>query len=258
MSISPSSTLVFLALPFGWVIAGVINRLADHFIGRRVCGHCGWAFSPGWPAILVYLRRRGRCPDCGAPLALRPVLVELATPLLFLFATKSYGINAHAIAVAGYLAVLLLVSVIDLATRRIPNAIILPASGVALLLAILGVEPGFQRSLRGGLVGLGVFLIAYALGGLFLRIMKKRPSATGPALGAGDVKLALFIGLTTGYPGVIIALFIGAMVGAAAALIVILWRLVQRRYQPLIAMAYGPYLAAGAAIALLWSTQLIR
>ncbi len=179
-------------------------------------------------------------------------MVELAIPLLFMLAVVRWGMTARAVVVACYLTVLLLVTVIDLATRRIPNVVVLPASAAALLLAAIGVPPGFWRSVSGGAMAFGVFFLAYLLGALFLRVVGQRAAGSGPALGFGDVKLALFIGLATGYPGVVLALFAGALAGAAAALGLIAWRVAQRRYQPFAAMAYGPYLALGAAVALLW------
>jgi leader peptidase (prepilin peptidase)/N-methyltransferase len=236
----------------GWGAAGLVNHLADGFTARRACGHCGWAFRPAWPAIIVYLRRGGRCPECRVRLALRPLIVELVMPLLFVLAVVRFGMTLRAAAVACYLAVLLLVTVVDLATRRIPNVVVLPASAVALLLAAAGVPPGFWRSLGGGALAFGVFVLAYLLGVLFLRAVGKGAAGSGPALGLGDVKLALLIGLATGYPGIMLALFAGTLAGAIAALGLIAWRVARRRYQPFAAMAYGPYLALGAAVALLW------
>ncbi|HEY66501.1 MAG TPA: prepilin peptidase, partial [Caldilineae bacterium] len=168
-----------------------------------------------------------------------------------------FDVTVRAAVVACYLTVLLLITVVDLATRRIPNVVVLPAAAAALILAALGIYPGLRRSLVGGAIALGIFLLAYALGGLFLRVIGGRAASSGPALGAGDVKLALFIGLSTGYPTIIPALFFGTLSGAIVALGWIVIRLVQRRYRPFAAMAYGPYLAAGAAIALLWGEQLI-
>ena len=250
MSINASITVLVAAL-LGWAIAGGINHLADGFIGRRACGHCSWAFQPSWPAALAYLRHAGRCPQCGTRLSVRPILIEVVTAILFVAVAARLGLTIHGLMVMIYLSILILISIVDLATRRIPNNVILPASALALIVAVAGVSPGIVRSLLGGGLALGIFLLAYLLGGLFLRAMGGRAGGSGPALGMGDVKLALFIGLATGYPGVMTALLAGTLAGAAAALGLIVWRVVQRRYRPFASMAYGPYLALGAIVALL-------
>ncbi len=252
MSINAPGVLVVAAALLGWGAAGIVNHLADGFIGHRACEYCGRAFRPAWPVVIAYLRRGGRCPECGIRLVLRPLMVELAVPLLFMLAIVRWGMTVRAAVVACYLAILLLVTVVDLATRRIPDVVVLPASAAALLLAATAVPPGLWQSVSGGAIAFGMFFLANLLGTLFLRVVGPRAAESGPALGLGDVKLALFIGLATGYPGVVLALFAGALAGAAAALGLIVWRVAQRRYQPFAAMAYGPYLALGATVALLW------
>ncbi len=234
-----AAPVLLIAALLGWGMAGVINHLADELIGTgRSAG----------PAILACWQHRERVWP-----SLRPLLVELSMPLLFAWTAFRFGVTAQAAVITGYLSVLLLISAVDWATRRIPNVVVLPASAAAVLLAAAGVPPGLWRSLSGGALAFGVFFLAYLLGGLFLRAVGPRAAGSGPALGFGDVKLALFIGLATGYPNVMLALFAGTLAGAVAALGRITWTLIrQGRYQPFAAMAYGPYLALGAAIALLW------
>jgi len=252
LSIDAGFGPVLAAVWLGWGAAWVLNALADRWAGRSTCGRCGWTYPSAWPTMAWFLRFRGRCPGCGARLMVRPPLVEAALPALFALAVIRLGATTYAVVAAGYLFVLLLISVVDLATRRIPNVIVLPAAAVALGLSALGIPPGVRRSLIGGVLAFGLFLAVYGLGELFLRLVSRGKGVHGPALGAGDVKLALFIGLAVGYPGVVLALFLGAVIGAVVALGWIVWRLARGRYRPFAAMAYGPYLALGAAIALLW------
>lgn len=232
----PTAFVLLAAALLGWGAAYGVNHLADELIGIA---------RPARPAILACWRRDIR-PD------LRSLLVELSMPLLFAWTASRFGVTARAAVIAGYLSVLLLISAVDWATRRIPNVVVLPASAAAVLLAAGGVPPGLWRSLSGGGLAFGVFFLAYLLGSLFLRAVGPRAAGSGPALGFGDVKLALFIGLATGYPDVMVALLVGTLAGAIVALGRIAWYLIrQRRYQPFTAMAYGPYLALGAAVALL-------
>jgi leader peptidase (prepilin peptidase)/N-methyltransferase len=65
------------------------------------------------------------------------------------------------------------------------------------------------------------------------------------ALGFGDVKLALFMGLLVGWPYIVQAIFYGVLLAGAASIAVII-----RNRSMKGTIAYGPYLAAGALIVL--------
>jgi prepilin signal peptidase PulO-like enzyme (type II secretory pathway) len=66
------------------------------------------------------------------------------------------------------------------------------------------------------------------------------------ALGFGDVKLALFMGLLLGWPYTFTALFYGVLLASVGAIAFIV---IHRSMKGTI--AYGPYLAAGAILVLL-------
>ncbi len=96
-----------------------------------------------------------------------------------------------------FTAVLVLVTVTDLEHRLIPNRAILPAIAIAALVSPLWFGPGWYLALVGGAIGYGFFWLAVQLGDRFI--------GRG-AMGFGDVKLAAFVGLITGFPGIITAL----------------------------------------------------
>jgi len=103
---------------------------------------------------------------------------------------------------------------------------------VVALLSLLPAAPQPHEMLLGGVVGFGLFLLLAIIG--------------RGALGMGDVKLAGVIGMMLGYPDVLTALTIGAVLGALMALLL----LVSRRATRKTAIAYAPYLAVGALMAL--------
>src|SRR5438046_9703241 len=65
------------------------------------------------------------------------------------------------------------------------------------------------------------------------------------ALGFGDVKLALFMGLLLGWPYTLTAMFYGVFLAGLISIGVIAWRRSMKG-----TIAYGPYLAAGALLVL--------
>jgi prepilin signal peptidase PulO-like enzyme (type II secretory pathway) len=73
-------------------------------------------------------------------------------------------------------------------------------------------------------------------------------------LGAGDVKLAAFLGAVVGFPRVISALLLGMLAGGVVVLLLLLLRAVRRgQYLP-----YGPFLVLGGVVALFWGDVLPR
>lgn len=72
------------------------------------------------------------------------------------------------------------------------------------------------------------------------------------AMGGGDVKLAAFVGLVTGYPLVIEAIVLTILIGAAVSLALLIVRARSLDdYVP-----YGPFLVAGGIITLLWGYRI--
>jgi prepilin signal peptidase PulO-like enzyme (type II secretory pathway) len=65
------------------------------------------------------------------------------------------------------------------------------------------------------------------------------------ALGFGDVKLALFMGILLGPLPTIQGLFYGVFLAGVVSVALIVWHRTMKQ-----TIAYGPYLAAGALIAL--------
>jgi leader peptidase (prepilin peptidase)/N-methyltransferase len=143
-----------------------------------------------------------------------------------------YGIAIEAVVATAFFATLAYISAVDVETRRIPNAVVLPAAAVALAtVAILNAE----ELATAAIAGVGAFLFFFV------------PSLISPKLvGAGDAKLALLIGLMLGndvLSALLIATFAAGFV--ALAYVAIAGRKALKADIPL-----GPFLAGGAVIAL--------
>ena len=95
-----------------------------------------------------------------------------------------------------YCAAILYLAYTDLSTGLIPNRIILPAIVIA---AVETVIMGTWRSdITGGALALALFVLPILIYGHELA-------------GAGDAKLALFLGLWLGYPTVLSAILVAAL-----------------------------------------------
>lgn len=139
-----------------------------------------------------------------------------------------YGFTAAGQIVALASATLVVLSLIDIESRRLPNRIVLPAAGLVLV-ARLVTAPEHSAAWIGAALGTAGFLLAFAL-------------AIPAGLGMGDVKLALLLGAMLG-SAVVTAALLGTLAGAAAAVVLLVrdGRPALRRTIP-----YGPFLAFGA------------
>jgi leader peptidase (prepilin peptidase)/N-methyltransferase len=147
-----------------------------------------------------------------------------------------YGPGAPGLIAAFAGAVLVVLSQIDIESRRLPNRIVLPAAAIVLA-ARLASAPGHWAAWVGAALGVAAFLLLFSL--------------VFPAgLGMGDVKLALLLGATLG-GAVLPALVLGTLAGAAAA-VVLLVRDGPRALGR--SMPFGPFLAFGAIAAALLLT----
>jgi prepilin peptidase CpaA len=103
-------------------------------------------------------------------------------------------------------AALVIASLTDVAHRRIPNAITYPLAAFGLIFHfVLSGLAGFLFSMSGILVGAGLLLLFYVLGGM----------------GAGDVKLMAAVGSILGPADVFTASLYSALVGGFYALVVL-------------------------------------
>jgi leader peptidase (prepilin peptidase)/N-methyltransferase len=206
------------------------------------CPHCHHPVRPRDNVPVVsWLALRGRCRDCGGPIAGRYALVEAGTAVLFVAVVAARHDDPAGL-VLGLVLVAFLVPLvlIDLDVRLLPNAITLPAAVAAVVLGtVLDPSGEVERLLAGA-----------AAGGFFLLAALAYPRG----MGIGDVKVAAVLGLFLGRAvaaAVLIALVAGVLVGVA---IIARKGATEGRKT---AVAFGPFLALGGFVALLAGDLLV-
>ncbi|RMG98077.1 MAG: prepilin peptidase [Chloroflexi bacterium] len=242
--------IYFLFALVGLLAGGVINVLADD-LPRRVrpqrphCGQCGYVYAPsGWLAIGRWLWGDRVCPECGARMRWRAVGVELTTAVLFAILPLIITHPLTQAVYALYMAVLILIIVIDLEHRLILDMITLPGTLFAIAISYLlpPQENTMRLALAGAIAGFLIFYLIYWIAQFFYG---------AGALGLGDVKLALLMGAMLGFHRIFFALMLAIMLGGVVSLLLLLTRRINRHtYLP-----YGQYLAVAAIIMLLWGVQ---
>jgi leader peptidase (prepilin peptidase) / N-methyltransferase len=222
-------------LPIGAALRGVVFRLSvpSGDPGRTSCPRCGFPLRM-WPAI-----RCGRCRAyLGAPLAL-----ELATATVLGLLLGRFG-GQPIVAAFGFLGVLgVALSAIDIAVRRLPDILTLPAFPILITLvaAAAAIEDNGGALLRALLGGL-------ALAAAYLLLAVVRPGQ----LGGGDVKVAGLAGIALGWLGWP-TVAIGGCLGFALSAVVSLVLLAMRRITLRSAICFGPFLLGGALLAIIAS-----
>ncbi len=144
-----------------------------------------------------------------------------------------------AVVFGAYLVALVLLLATDLDQRLLPDVITLPAIPLALAFCLTGLNP---------LVPPGVLPIALAasIGLPLLLWLVSIPFGAG-AIGQGDLKLLVSVGLMTGPLRLIYGSIYGALLAGVALLVLLmLRRITLKTYVP-----YGPFLIIGAIWAVL-------
>ncbi|MBU2765780.1 prepilin peptidase [Acidithiobacillus ferrivorans] len=245
--------IALLGLLIGSFLNVVVHRVPS---GESIihpashCPLCGHLLRP-WENIpvLSWLMLRGRCHGCGNPIAWRYPALELLTGLLSLVVVGQLGLTWQLIPALVLTWVLLALAIIDLETQLLPDRITKPALLIGLLLnGSALVCPGIALvtpldALLGACVGYGSL---WLLATVYHR-------ATGQhGMGGGDLKLLALIGAWLGWQAVFLTLFIAALSGGLVALSFLL-RGKGRDY----AMPFGPYLALGGWLMLLWPQAIL-
>ena len=244
MTISAAFVAGLFGLIVGSFLTVVVFRVPRHeslVKPRSRCPGCGKQIRAGDNIPVVsFLIRRGRCRDCGAKISIRYPLTEAANALLWVLAVLRFPADlGTALLFAVFFSTLLAIALIDAETRLIPNAIVypaVPAFAVALVLLELTGSP-----VDLAWAGLG----ALCFGGTLILVSLAAPRA----MGMGDGKLAVLIGLVTGSLGgrfVLVSAVAGFFVGGIGGVVAL--ALGRDRKS---ALPFGPYLALGAVLAVL-------
>lgn len=175
--------------------------------------------------------------------ALAGITVALFTGLALRY-HDSWALPAFLALAAGLTAL----AAIDFEHFLLPNRIVYPLAAVTLaLLALAAAGDDAWGALGRALLG-GVVATA-ALG--LLHVMSPR------SMGFGDVKLAFVLGLVLGWLGwseVVLGLFCGFLAGALVGLALIVLRHRGRKDH----LPFGPFLAFGTLVVLLWGDVILR
>ena len=241
--------------------------------GRSFCPSCSHTLA--WYDLIPlvsFALLRGKCRYCAKPISAQYPLVEFATGVLFVFVLLKLhlviptpsglktlqGLNDlvslsfpqilelfYLWAIVSFLVVIF---VYDLKHFIIPDKVLYPALGLVVLWRLLlhfqiaenVISLGFLQAGLAGFGAAGFFLAIYLL-------------SKGRAMGFGDVKLALFMGLFLSWPNILVAMSLAFGAGAIVGLVLIFLKRKTMRSE----VPFGPFLIAGTFAALFWGEPLV-
>ncbi|MCC6573052.1 MAG: prepilin peptidase [Planctomycetes bacterium] len=277
---------VLLGMFFGSFLNVVVYRLPRRCLSinnprRSFCPNCKHQLAAidNIP-VLSWVWLRAKCRYCKLPISVRYPLVEATTGALFGLTVWRTLLESHTLhepmawltcaAILLMILVLVPIALIDADLTVIPDELSL---GSLILFIPLAANPGAMQfglstklnplmfTSMGWPLWLNSMLSAVATGlaaSLFLWLMgkvanvifaKRAAEMGGEAMGFGDVKLMMLLGVTLGWPKLVVGFFIAVFIGASFGLAL---RLTRKQ----IGLPFGPSLVVGALGSMLFAKEL--
>ncbi len=197
--------------------------------------------------VLSYITLKGRCRYCKAKISARYPLIELLTGLVYLAVYLKYSLSVETLALLYLFSILLAVLFIDLKHMIIPNGLVLLGMAGGALIFMYNIftpfylyQPSRWYTPLIGMVSASGILFAIALVGLLIY-------GNDGAMGMGDVKLFIPIGMFLGWKLTLLSLFLSVMLGGITSILLLAFKIVKRKS----AIPFGPFIVVGTFIAAL-------
>lgn len=259
------AALVLLGLCFGSFVNALVWRLHKQSSagakeskkysiskGRSMCVNCGHRLTAAdLLPVVSWLTLRGKCRYCHQKISWQYPVVELATATLFVVSYLFWPEFLSGLEIAAFglwlisLAGLIALVVYDIRWMLLPNKVVFPLYGVAVLfVAARMLHEQSLWPLIGALLGV---LIG---GGLFYVLFQV---SKGKWIGGGDVKLGFLLGALVGGPlPALMLLFFASLLGSIIGGVLLASKKASRKTR----IPFGPFLIAAAIITILFGQQI--
>jgi leader peptidase (prepilin peptidase)/N-methyltransferase len=249
--ISGAADIVFVAL-FGLIVGSFLNVCIVRIPNRRSvvrpgsrCPACDTPIQ--WHdniPVLSYFALGARCRACGSRISITYPAVEAATALVFVAQYLATGWQPLLVARLVLSSALIVLFVIDLEHRILPNVITLPGILVGLLFSLF-LPPGALAAVLGVVLGGGLLL---AIGEGYYLLRREE------GLGMGDVKMLAMIGAFLGWQLTFVTLVLASIAGSLVGIVMIATRKGDLKY----ALPFGTFLAFGGLVSCLVGDDLLK
>jgi len=253
-------TVLFLFI-LGAIVGSFLNVLGLRWNsgmsigGRSFCVVCRkklhwWELIP----MVSFIGLRGRCSECKTKISWQYPLVELWTGLIFVSLFFVFGFTVYYLLSTIIFCIYVVITIYDLRHKIIPDTLSYSAIILAIIYRIYtsySLLPTSPSVLLDWLAGPGLFLFFGAIW-FFSR---------GRAMGFGDAKLALSVGLILGAPQGLSALALAFWIGAVVSLVMMLYfRLFkgEKKLTMKSEIPFAPFIILGAWLSLIYHLDLFH
>lgn len=197
-------------------VVGIRIPEKDSLLGRSHCPKCGRTL--GWIElipILGYIILRGKCKNCSSKISVKYPIMEFITGALFSVSFVILGQTMveyilEYILVVIFISMMVIITVSDLYYNIVPDKILIIFLPLLIVFRILSPVIPWWDSIIAGILGFGfMYLIAW-----YGRIRFKQE-----ALGGGDIKLYMLIGIFLGIDLVFMSVLFAAIFALGYGLI---------------------------------------
>ncbi len=192
--------------------------------------------------VISYLVLMGRCRICSAPISVIYPLVEFSTAMVSVFLFIKWGPSAEYVHLFIFWCALLVITVIDLQFKIIPDVISIPGIFVGFGFAFILPGISWIDSALGTVIGGGVLLTVSII---YYGIRKRE------GMGGGDIKLLAMIGAFLGWQSLLMTLFVASLAGSIVGIGYIMLAGKDRTFP----IPFGPFLALGALTFVIWGQK---
>ena len=240
-----NTTLYCIIFLYGIVIGSFLNvciyripKKENIVVVRSHCMSCGHELK--WyelVPVFSFVVQKGKCRSCGTKLSVQYPLIEGLNGLLYVVVFLINGVNVDSLLYCLLISALIVLSVIDWRTYEIPIGINIFILALGLITTVLHYEDWLNHVI--GFFAVSVFIWIIIL------------ATKGRGMGGGDMKLMAVAGLMLGWKEIILAFVLGCIFGAVIH--VARMKITKADH----VLAFGPYLAAGILVTVLWGNSIL-
>ena len=208
--------------------------------------HCGTCKHRLYPLDLIplisYICLKGRCRYCNAKISIRYPIIEGLNAILYIIIFYKFGYTLGTLKYFLLVSFLIVISVIDFKTHYIYTSTI-----------VFGVISGVC------FIALRYFLYSqvdlnFILGGILGAFIISLIVFITNGMGEGDIEIAGVCGLFLGDKLILLTLFLAVAIGGIAAIVILVLNIKKAKEK----IAFGPFIAMGSLISLLYGNELIQ
>jgi len=193
--------------------------------------------------LFSYLWLKGKCRGCHTSISLRYPLVELFTAVLSVAVAIHFGPTWQCLFALAFTWSLIALTFIDFDTMLLPDSIVLPVLWLGLIANANVLYTDLASAVTGAIAG---YLSLWSIFWLFKLITGKE------GMGYGDFKLFALIGAWLGWQALPVTILLSSLIGAIIGIGIIVLRGQDRN----IPIPFGPYLALGGWVAMMWGDKI--